>query len=91
MSGIQLSGELAEKLKAVVVEHDASAENDLLFMQYLTAVSGYVLAHQKTPGLNKQEFVSDLSNFMGQVLHQIEGDLQRQQPQEGAFGIWKPE
>ncbi|MCW8922154.1 MAG: mediator of RNA polymerase II transcription subunit 6 [Gammaproteobacteria bacterium] len=91
MSGIQLSNELVSKLHAVVVEHDAEANNEMLFMQYLTAVTGFVLAHQKQPGLDKQEFVNDLAGFMGQVMRQVEGDSQPQAPQEGAFGIWKPE
>ena len=90
MSGIQLSSELASKLKAVVVEHDADAENDMLFMQYLSAVTGFVMAHQGQPGLDKQEFVADLSAFIGQVMQQVEGDSKPQPAQEDAFGIWKP-
>lgn len=91
MSGIQLSSELASQLKAVVVEHDADAENDMLFLQYLSAVTGYVMAHQTQPGLDKQEFIGDLSGFMGQVMKQVEADSQQRPPQEDAFGIWKPE
>ena len=91
MSGIQLSSELASQLKAVVVEHDADAENDMLFLQYLSAVTGYVMAHQTQPGLDKQEFIGDLSGFMGQVMKQVEADSQQRAPQDDAFGIWKPE
>ena len=90
MSGIQLSSELVSQLQAIVVEHDAEANNEMLFMQYLTAVTGYVLAHQKQPGLDKQEFIADLAGFMGQVVKQVESDNQPQAPQEDAFGIWKP-
>jgi len=91
MSGIQLSSELASQLKAVVVEHDPDAENDMLFMQYLSAVTGFVLAHQSQPGLDKHELIADLSHFIGQVMQQVEGDSQQRAPQEDAFGIWKPE
>ena len=91
MSGIQLSTELVARLQEVVLEHDAEANNDMLLMQYLTAVSGYVLAHQTQPGLDKQEFISDLSNFMGQVVRQVESDNKPQPPAEDAFGTWKPE
>lgn len=91
MSGIQLSTELVTKLKAVVVEHDENADNDMLFMQYLSAVTGFVMANQKDPGFDKQEFISDLAGFIGQVVKQVESDNKPQAPQEGAFGIWKPE
>ena len=91
MSGIQLSTELVSKLQEVVVDHDAEANNDMLFMQYLTAVTGFVMAHQTQPGLDKQEFINDLAGFMGQVVRQVESDNKPQAPQEGAFGIWKPE
>ena len=91
MSGIQLSTELVSKLQEVIVDHDAEANNDMLFMQYLTAVTGFVMAHQTQPGLDKQEFINDLAGFMGQVVRQVESDNKPQAPQEGAFGIWKPE
>lgn len=91
MSGIQLSSELVSKLKDVVVAHDPEAENDMLLMQYLSAVTGFVMAHQTQPGLDKEEFISDLAGFMGQVVKQVERDSQPTPPSEGAFGIWKPE
>jgi len=96
MSGIQLSSDLVSDIKTVIVQHDPQAENDMFFMQYLTAVTGYVLAHQANPGLDKRELLNDLHVFSGQVLDQMEMDIQqqdtRQQPQqEDAFGIWKPE
>ncbi|MDH5387872.1 MAG: hypothetical protein OEY06_05440 [Gammaproteobacteria bacterium] len=91
MSGIQLSSELVSRLQAVVAEHDAEADNDMLFMQYLTAVTGFVMAHQTQPGLDKPELIADLSGFMAQVVKQVESDNKPQAPQEGSFGIWKPE
>ncbi len=90
MSGIQLSSELVSDLKSVMVKHDPETDNDLLFMQYLSAVTGYVLAHQTQPGFDKQGFLGDISSFTGQVLSQMEQDMQTPQ-QEEAFGIWKPE
>lgn len=91
MSGIQLSSELVSQLKTIVVEHDAEADNDMLFMQYLSAATGFVMAHQTEPGLDKQEFINDLAGFMGQVVKQVESDNKPQAPQEDAFGVWKPE
>ncbi len=90
MSGIQLSSELVSDLKSVMVKHDPETDNDLLFMQYLSAVTGYVLAHQTQPGFDKQGFLGDVSTFTGQVLSQMEQDMQAPELEE-AFGIWKPE
>lgn len=91
MSGIQLSSELVTKLQQVIVEHDAEANNDMLLMQYLAAVTGFIMAHQTQPGLDKQEFINDLAGFMSQVVRQVEADNKPQAPLEDAFGIWKPE
>jgi hypothetical protein len=88
--GIQLSGELINVVKDALVKHDAAAEDDLMTMQYLSAIIGYVLAHQTNPALNKRGFLNDLSTFMGQVLDQVESDMKPQQPAQEAFGIWKP-
>jgi len=88
--GIQLSGELISAVKQVLVQHDASAENDLMTMQYLSAIIGYVLAHQTNPGLDKRGLLNDMATFMGQVLDQVEADMKPQQPAQEAFGIWKP-
>ena len=88
--GIQLSGELISGVKEVLVQHDAAAGEDLMTMQYLSAIIGYVLAHQTNPGLDKRAFLNDLSTFMGQVLNQVETDMAPPQPSQEAFGIWKP-
>ena len=88
--GIQLSGELISGVKDVLVKHDTDADDDLMSMQYLAAIIGYVLAHQTNPGLDKRGFLNDLSTFMGQVLEQVEADMKPQQASQQAFGIWKP-
>jgi hypothetical protein len=85
--GIQLSNDMVADLKDVIAKHDPAAGNDLYFMQYLTAVTGYVLAHQDQPGLDKNQLLGDLTHFMGQVVQQVEQDMR---PPEEAFGIWKP-
>ena len=85
--GIQLSSEMISDMKTVVAKHDPAADNDLYFMQYLTAVTGYVLAHQDQASVDKKGLLGDLSQFMGQVLDQVEQDMK---PPEDAFGIWKP-
>ncbi len=85
--GIQLSSEMITDIKSVISKHDPAADDDLYFMQYLSAVTGYVLAKQDQPGVDKKALLGDLSHFMGQVLDQVEQDMK---PAEDAFGIWKP-
>ncbi len=85
--GIQLSSEMISDIKSIIVKHDPAADNDMYVMQYLVAITGYVLAHQDQPGLDKKNLLNDLTHFMGQVVEQVESDLK---PPEDAFGIWKP-
>ena len=85
--GIQLSSEMISDIKAVITKHDSAADNDLYLMQYLTAVTGYVLAQTEQPGMDKKALLGDLTHFMGQVHDQVEQDMK---PPEDAFGIWKP-
>lgn len=85
--GIQLSSELISDIKNAITRHDPAADNELYFMQYLSAVTGYILAHQDQPGIDKQSLLGDLTHFMGQVVEQVERDMK---PPEDAFGIWRP-
>lgn len=96
MSGIQLSADLVSDVRDILIKHDPTAENDMFFMQYLTAITGFVLAHQTSSDLDKRGLLNDLHVFSGQVLDQMENDIRnqdirRQPQQEEAFGIWKPE
>ena len=90
MSGIQLSNELVTEIKSVMEKHDPSTSDDLMFLQYLAAVSGFVLAHQTQPDLDKKDFLGELSAFTAQVVDQVSDDMAPKQPAEDAFGIWKP-
>ena len=93
MSGIQLSNTLSAEIKAIVEKHDDSASDDMLYMQYLSAVMGYVLAHQNYAENDAKELLNDLTGFTGQVYQQVKRDLvaqESQPPQEDAFGVWKP-
>ena len=88
--GIQLSVQLVADLKDVLVRHDPAAESDLFVMQYLTAVTGFLLAHQDEQAMDKKSLLDDLCTFLGQVTEQVERDMAPQAPAEGAFGVWKP-
>jgi hypothetical protein len=90
MSGIQLSVQLVADLKETLIKHDPAAENDLYCMQYLTAVTGFLLAHQTDPAFDKPRLKEDLCTFLGQVTEQVEQDLAPKPPADSAFGVWKP-
>lgn len=88
--GIQLSAQLVADLKDVLVKHDPAAESDLYVMQYLTAVTGFLLAHQDEQMVDKKSLLDDLCTFLGQVTEQVERDMAPQAPAQDAFGVWKP-
>ena len=88
--GIQLSNELVKELKAVTVSHDPTSDEDIVFIQYLAAVTSFVLAHQDNPAMDKNQVLNDIGQFMAHVLQQVEADLAPPPPAEDAFGIWKP-
>ena len=82
MSGIQLSSELISDIKGALAKHDPETESDMLFMQYLAAMTGYVLAHQRHPGLDKPDLLNNLHTFSEEVLDKMENDLQNQDLQK---------
>ena len=89
--GIQLSSDMIKDLREQVIKYDAAASDDMVFMQYMSAVSAFVLAHQNNPAMDKLAVLSDISTFMGQVLKQIETDMTPPEPAADAFGIWTPD
>ena len=89
--GIQLSSDMVNGIREVLVKHDPQAQDDMIFMQYMAAIAAFVLAHQTNPALDKQAVLTDVGQFMNHVVRQIEADMQPPQPAEEAFGIWTPE
>jgi hypothetical protein len=92
MSEIQLSAQLAEGVKAALAAHDAQAQDDIIALQYLAALSGFMLGGQNLPTAQKRELLDQLHAFSKHVLE----DMERQaappppQQQQEAFGIWRP-
>ncbi len=89
--GIQLSSDMVNGIREVLVKHDPQAQDDMIFMQYMAAVAAFVLAHQTNPAINKQAILGDIGSFMEHVVKQVEADMQPPQPAEEAFGIWTPD
>ena len=94
MNEIKLTKELADKVTAILCEHEPMCQDRLISAQYLTALTGYLLASQPMPDNNAREILGELSAFMHHVYDDLHGSQQQAAPQgdpEKAFGIWKPE
>ncbi|EHQ51048.1 hypothetical protein ECTPHS_00065 [Ectothiorhodospira sp. PHS-1] len=92
---LQLSGELVQQLQEVLATHDPRCGDPLVAVQYMAAVTGYLLACQHVPDDRRREFLEQLQAFMGSVFEDVVAQ-QRQVPPEPAhapqeaFGIWRP-
>lgn len=104
--GITLSDELIGNLYSVILQHDASVEENMMVaLQYFAAVSGYMLADYPGPESEREELVDQLAAFTKHVAedraNQQPQQSQQQSPQavagksietdDPAVGIWKPE
>ena len=69
MSGnISLSQELITDLLKRIVEHDATAQEDMMVnIQYLVAVAGYLAADYPGPASERDEMLDHLHAFMKHV------------------------
>jgi len=87
MSGIQLSDALINDVKLAIQKHDNSAADDMVAVQYMAASIGYFMSALPNAQFDKKQVLSQLADFSVQVFEQMEND---KQPQEEAFGVWKP-
>lgn len=87
MSEIQLSRELAQAVQGAIAEHDAQARDELIAIQYLAALTGYMLGNTTLPSSQKRELLGQLHGFSEHVLQDME---RSQAPKQEAFGIWRP-
>ena len=88
MSGVQLSDNLIEDIKKVLQQHDSTAADDLVAVQYMAASVGYFMSALPDGQFDKKEVLSQLADFTFQVFDQMESD---KKPKEEAYGVWKPE
>lgn len=88
MDPITLSDDLIDKLKNVVIEHDARASDPEIVVQYFSAFTGYMLAQLDFPVEQKREYLNQLCEFTRHVFEDcISG---AQEPPQSAMGKWKP-
>ncbi len=94
MNEIKLTKELADKVVAVLCEHEPMCEDRLVATQYMTAVTGYLLASQPMSDSDGQELLGELTAFLRHVYDDLRAPQQQPAPApvdpEQAFGIWKP-
>ena len=105
---ITLSDELIDNLYGVICQHDEGAkQNMIVALQYLSAVSGYMLGDYPGPEADRDELIDQLAAFAKSVAddrasqQQNQPQSQQQQPatpagkseatDDPAVGIWKPE
>lgn len=87
MSEIQLSRELAQSVQAAIVQHDAQARDELIAIQYLAALTGFMLGNTALPSGQKRELLGQLHGFSEHVLQDME---RSSAPAQEAFGVWRP-
>lgn len=88
--GIQLSPQLMQDLRDVMMKQDPRTQDDVLAMQYLMAAAGLMLSEYNNPQMNKQNALEDLSGFMKHVFDYMEQQKAQRPPPQEAFGVWKP-
>ncbi|MDH5425475.1 MAG: hypothetical protein OEY29_10795 [Gammaproteobacteria bacterium] len=87
MSGIQLSDALIEDVKKAIKQHDYTAGDDMVAVQYMAASIGYFMSALPDGQFDKKQVLSQLAEFSLQVFDQMEAD---KKPKEEAYGVWKP-
>lgn len=90
MSSIQLSEELLIDIQKTLVQHDESAQDMGVAVQYLSAITGLLLANFKAYNpAQKKQLLQQLYGFAEHVMEDNQAKSE-QAPQDAAFGIWKP-
>jgi len=94
MSELQLSDQLIKSVLDTLILHDQGTKDDGVALQYLAAITGFIVGRQNIPPPEKQEFLEQLSAFSVQVMKDVSTSSDQNQPAppppQEAFGIWKP-
>ena len=89
----QLSEQLLTDVKDALQNHDSRTSDDMITAQYLSALTGFILAHQQMAPPKKREIMEDLNGFARHVLDTVEQQIMPPPPPpptQEAFGIWRP-
>lgn len=95
MANIQLSPQLFEDIQKAIGRQEPDADQGVA-MQYLAAVTGYMLGTQRSMDqAGKEAFLDELCTFARQVMNDVSAQqeqqlAQQQAAQASAFGYWQP-
>lgn len=87
MDGLQLSEELINDVSDALSKHDSRADDPGIAVQYLSAITGFLVGHLEFPHEQKAEFLDQLAQFSRHVFDDVS---QPESDPEAAVGIWKP-
>ncbi|MEJ2643613.1 MAG: hypothetical protein P8180_01560 [Gammaproteobacteria bacterium] len=88
MSELQLSNELVRSVQTVLEAHDERARDPGIMVQYLAALTGFVLGQQNMDTASKHGLLGQLSAFSKSVLDDV-SQPDTPPPAQEAFGIWR--
>ncbi|RMG34945.1 MAG: hypothetical protein D6720_08215 [Gammaproteobacteria bacterium] len=92
MADIQLSPQLFQDIHQAVERLHPNADTGIV-LQYLAAVSGYLLGSERNMSpADKEAYLTELCNFAERVYRDVQGQQQRPAapPAGDAFGYWEP-
>ena len=93
MSSIQLSEELMIDMQKTLIQHDQNAQDMGVAIQYLSAMTGLLLANFKSYDTQqKKDLLQKLFGFSESVMidHLDQEQEQAATQNNDAFGVWKP-
>lgn len=88
MADLKLSQELIDNIQQLIVDADAEAQDPAVALQYLSAITGFLLGAQNMPKSQKDEYLDHLHAFSKHVLDDV--CQPTTPPAVDAFGVWKP-
>jgi hypothetical protein len=96
MSTIQLSDQLLNDIQEVLKKHDPATADIGIGIQYLAAVTGFLMASFPLDMNKKKDILDQLFQFANHVMNEhsqeAEGPAGTAPPADNnAFGVWKPE
>ncbi|WP_017940606.1 MULTISPECIES: hypothetical protein [unclassified Thioalkalivibrio] len=87
---LQLSGELIQKVQDVLTEVDPKAEQPIVAVQYLSAITGFMVAQMPESVDERKDYLKQLSQFTESVFVDVESRKQSAPPPQEASGVWRP-
>ena len=91
MADLKLSQELIDNIQQTIVAVDPAAQDSSITLQYLAAVTGYILGGQQgMPKNQKDDYLEQLNAFTKHVLDDVCKPVAPPAATANAFGVWKP-